>query len=149
MQSDGLDETSKSATKAVDQPHPHGDRASCHARYTQRVKFSLVEDHHCLITEDVQCGAVGARKVQNRGLEDKELGTKSPDVPSNRGARGLLSYWDESKLSFDSSFHYMTRERLETFSFFLHSFLSFSSRESGYRCSVFVGTEAWHIEFRI
>ena len=27
-----------------------------------------------------------------------ELGAKSPDVPSNRG----FSYWDESKLSFDS-----------------------------------------------
>ena len=43
------------------------------------------------------------------------------------------------------SFHYMTRERLGTLSLFLHSFLSFSSRESGYRCSVFAGTKAWHI----
>ena len=44
------------------------------------------------------------------------------------------------------SFHHMKRERLRTFSFFLHSFASFPSRESGYRCSVlFAGTKAWHI----
>ena len=36
-----------------------------------------------------------------------------------------------------NSFHHMTRERLGTFSFFSHSFLSFPSRESGYRGSKF------------
>ena len=31
-----------------------------------------------------------------------ELGAKSPDVPSNKGARGLSSYWNELKLSLHS-----------------------------------------------
>ena len=42
VQSDGLDETSKSATKAMDQPPPHGIRALCHARCTQQ--HPLAED---------------------------------------------------------------------------------------------------------
>ena len=76
-------------------------------------------------------------------LRCTELSAKSPDVPSNRRTRRFFETNRSYRLI--HSFHYMTRERLKIFSFFLHSFLSFSSRESEYRCSVFAGTKAWHI----
>ena len=44
----------------------------------------------------------GGRGVVDAMVDGTELGAKSLDVPSNRGAWGLLGYWDESKLSFDS-----------------------------------------------
>ena len=61
------------------------------------------------------------------------------------GLGGLLSYDTNRSCRSIHSFHYTTRQRLGTFSFFLHFFLSLPSRESGYRCSVFAGTKAWHI----
>lgn len=70
-----------------------------------------------------------------------ELGAKSPDVPSIVGARGLPSYLN----GLNSFISLHDRKRLETFPFLLNSFLSFPSRESGYRCSEFAGTKAWHI----
>ena len=73
-----------------------------------------------------------------RLLPPTELGARSPDVPSIMGGFEVyLAIWTASV----RPFHYMTWERLGTFSFLLHSFLSFPSRESGYRCSEFAGTK--------
>ena len=75
-----------------------------------------------------------------------ELGVKSPDVPSNRGAQGF-SLLIETNRSCRSirSFYYMKRECLWDFLILVTLFVSLPSRESGYRRLVFTRTKALHI----
>ena len=65
-----------------------------------------------------------------------ELSTKSPDVPSKRGARVLLSYWDGLELSSDS-FPSLRYDKGTSWDFLiLFTFFSFVLKisESGKRC---------------
>ena len=60
----------------------------------------------------------------------------APKVLMCQAKGGLGGYLIIQSCRSIHSFHYMTRERLDIFSYFLHSFRSFPSRESGYRCSI-------------
>ena len=96
------------------------------------------------------CSPKNSSKAQsNRRVQAKprKLRSWAPKVlmcQAIGGLRELLSYWNESKLSFDSLIPLYDKGTSwdSLLFFFLHSFLSFPSRESGYSCS---GTKAWHI----